>query len=78
MLAYKIYWRDEMGRDHLLGILPERRKLERITLGSIFAWARAFLPDKFDSISITPIFFSKNWKGEFLSNRSSSAYGDVN
>ena len=41
MVAYEIHWRDETGRDHLIGILPERRrKVERITLGSIFGWVK--------------------------------------
>jgi hypothetical protein len=75
MVAYEIHWLDEMGRDHLIGILPERRrKPERITLGSIFGWVRKYLPDKYYSISITPISFGKNWEGEFLSNHSFKAY----
>ena len=75
MVAYEIHWLDEMGRDHLIGILPERRrKPERITLGSIFGWVRKYLPDKYYSISITPISFRKNWEGEFLPNRSFTAY----
>jgi hypothetical protein len=75
MVAYEIHWLDEMGRDHLIGILPERRrKPERITLGSIFGWVRKYVPDKYYSISITPISFGKSWEGEFLSNRSFRAY----
>ena len=75
MVAYEIHWLDEMGRDHLIGILPERRrKPERITLGSIFGWVRKYLPDKYYSISIIPISFGKNWEGEFLPNRSFTAY----
>ena len=75
MVAYEIHWLDEMGRDHLIGILPERRrKPERITLGSIFGWVRKYLPDKYYSISITPISFGKSLEGEFLSNHSFRAY----
>ena len=71
MVAYEIHWLDEMGRDHLIGILPERRrKPERITLGSIFGWVRKYLPDTYYSISITPISFGKNRDGEFLYNHS--------
>ena len=41
MTAYEFYWRDEVGREHLLGILPERRKnLTRITQESIINWGR--------------------------------------
>ena len=32
MLSYQFYWLDEKGKDHLVGILPERRfNPERIT-----------------------------------------------
>ena len=75
MVAYEIHWRDETGKDHLIGILPERRrKVERITLGLIFGWVRKYVPDKYYSISITPISFGKSWEGEFLSNHSFRAY----
>jgi hypothetical protein len=75
MVAYEIHWLDEMGRDHLIGILPERRrKPERITLGSIFGWVRKYLPDKYNSISITPISFGKSGEEEFLPNHSFRAY----
>jgi hypothetical protein len=36
MDAYEFYWRDSQGEDHLIGILPERRKdPKRITKRSI-------------------------------------------
>lgn len=39
MVAYEFYWRDEKEREHLVGILPERRKNpERITKESILHW----------------------------------------
>jgi len=38
-VAYEFYWRDETGKEHLVGILPERRKNpERITEESILNW----------------------------------------
>jgi len=41
MLAYEFYSRDEMGRDNLIGILPERRKNpKRITQESIMKWGK--------------------------------------
>jgi hypothetical protein len=41
MMAYEFYWRDKKGRDHLIGILPERRKNpERITQESVMNWGR--------------------------------------
>jgi hypothetical protein len=39
MVAYEFYWRDEAGKEHFIGILPERRKNpERITQGSVLNW----------------------------------------
>jgi len=41
MVAYEFYWRDHKGKDHLIGILPERRKNpKRITPESIINWGR--------------------------------------
>ena len=39
MVAYEFYLRDEKGKEHLIGILPERRgNPERITNDSIPNW----------------------------------------
>jgi len=39
MVAYEFYLRDPKDEFHLMGILPERRKvLERITEESIMRW----------------------------------------
>jgi hypothetical protein len=44
MLIYKFYWRDEAGRDLLIGILKERRKNpRRITEESILNLGRKLL-----------------------------------
>ena len=49
MLAYEFYWRDESGDEHLLGILPERRKdLKRVTEESVLNWGREVMGDKPD------------------------------
>ena len=41
MVSYEFYWRDGKGRNHLIGILPERRKNpERITHKSVINWGR--------------------------------------
>ena len=46
MLAYEFYWLDESGDQHLIGILPERRKdSERITDESILNWGRDVIGD---------------------------------
>jgi hypothetical protein len=59
MVAYAFYWPDEKGKNHLIGILPERRQsLERITKESISNWARQvteakdvfFIPVEIDEI----------------------------
>ncbi len=40
MLAYEFYWRDQLQKEHLVGILPERRRNpEEITEDSIMNWA---------------------------------------
>jgi|OpeIllAssembly_1097287.scaffolds.fasta_scaffold83842_3 hypothetical protein len=41
MLVYQFYCMDVDGKDHLIAILPERRRTpERITDRSILNWAR--------------------------------------
>ena len=44
MKAYEFYWEDREGKEHFLGILPERRKNPgRITEESILNWGRMIL-----------------------------------
>ena len=55
MVAYEFYWLNGNGEEHLIGILPERRKKpERITRESILNWAKMVLSDnsgpKFNSV----------------------------
>ncbi len=39
MVAYEFYSRDEAGKEHLIGILPERRAdPERMTKKSVLNW----------------------------------------
>ena len=48
MRAYEFYLR-EKGEDHLIGILPERRKnQERITQETIMNWGKKILADNVD------------------------------
>jgi hypothetical protein len=55
MVAYEFYWRDETGKEHFIGILPERRKNpERITEGSILNWGRKVIRDHSD---VNDIYF---------------------
>jgi len=57
MVAYEFYWRDGAGNEHLLGILPERRKKqERITEESIINWGRRIVTD---NSSVKDIFFTQ-------------------
>jgi len=47
MVAYAFYRRDDKGKNHLIGILPERRKKpERITKESISNWVTQVMPTK--------------------------------
>jgi hypothetical protein len=46
MIAYEFYWHEKGKNDHLIGILPERRRNpERITKESIMKWVRMVLGD---------------------------------
>ena len=57
MVAYEFYWRDEIGRDHFIGILPERRREpERITPESILNWGKKVIGD---NTEVKDIFFTK-------------------
>jgi len=57
MLAYELYWQDEGGDPHLIGVLPERRKnSERITEDSILNWGREVIGDRQD---VKKIYFVK-------------------
>jgi len=47
MIAYEFYWHDETGKEHFIGILPERRnKPERITKESVLKWGRKIIGDQ--------------------------------
>ena len=47
MIGYAFYWRDRKGKNHLLGILPERRKNpEWITQESVMNWGRQLVEFK--------------------------------
>ncbi len=57
MTAYEFYWLDDVGREHLLGILPERRKNPtRITYESIINWGRKIV---FGNARVKDIFFAQ-------------------
>jgi hypothetical protein len=46
MVAYEIYWVGESREEHLIGILPERRRdPKRITQESIQKWGRMLIGD---------------------------------
>lgn len=53
MIAYEFYWRDEIGKEHLVGILPERRKNSmRITRESILNWVSMVIGNNLESNNI--------------------------
>jgi hypothetical protein len=57
MVAYEFYWRDKAGTEHLLGVLPERRrKQERITQESIINWGKRIV---IDNSNVKDIFFTQ-------------------
>ncbi len=69
MLAYELYRRDKAGEEHLLGILPERRKKpERITEESVLNWGRKALGDNPD---VREIYFIKTRSEDFQSKHRS-------
>ena len=46
MVAYEFYWRDEAGEEHLVGILPERRKKpERVKEEPVLNWGWEVIVD---------------------------------
>ena len=57
MIAYELYWHDEIEEAHLIGILPERRKDPgRITQESILNWGRKVVGD---SVNAKDVFFTQ-------------------
>lgn len=53
MEAYEFYWRDEEGKEHFIGILPERRRNpERITRESVLNWGWKVIGDHSDAKDI--------------------------
>ncbi len=49
MTAYEFYYRDERGKEHFIGILPERRKdPKRITKESVLNWGRMVIGESSD------------------------------
>jgi hypothetical protein len=57
MVAYEFYCRDKAGKEHLIGILPERRaNPERMTKNSILNWGWTILGDHPD---VNHIYFVK-------------------
>lgn len=54
MTAYEFYWRDPAEGYHLIGILPERRRIrERITRESIMNWGRIILGESLDQSNLS-------------------------
>jgi len=55
MTAYEFYYRDERGKEHFIGILPERRKdPKRITRESVLNWGRMVIGESSD---VTDLYF---------------------
>ena len=57
MVAYEFYCHDEAGKEHLIGILPERRaNPERITKNSVLNWGWRIMRNNSD---VNDIYFVK-------------------
>lgn len=57
MVVYEFYWRDDDGQEHLIGILPERRRdPQRISKESIMNWGKLIASEKID---LNKIYFVK-------------------
>ncbi|OGP73754.1 MAG: hypothetical protein A2V86_01255 [Deltaproteobacteria bacterium RBG_16_49_23] len=53
MVGYEFYWRDEIEKEHFIGILPERRKIpERITKDSVLNWGWKIIGNNSDVSNI--------------------------
>jgi len=53
MVVYELYWRDEIEKEHFIGILPERRKNpERITKDSVLNWGCEIIGNNSDVSNI--------------------------
>jgi len=59
MLSYEFYWKDEIGKIHLIGILPERRRDQnRVTKDSIMNWVNKVIGNGPDN-EFSNIFFTQ-------------------
>jgi len=59
MLSYEFYWKDEIGKVHLIGILPERRRDQnRVTKDSIMNWVNKVIGNGPDN-EFSNIFFTQ-------------------
>jgi hypothetical protein len=57
MVAYEFYCRDEAGKEHFIGILPERRaNPERMTKNSVLNWGWGIIGNNSD---VNNIYFVK-------------------
>ncbi len=57
MVAYEFYWLNGEEKEHLIGILPERRKNpERITKESVLNWGWKVIGD---DLEVRHIYFVK-------------------
>ncbi len=57
MVAYEFYWLNGEKKEHLIGILPERRKNpERITKESVLNWGWKVIGD---DLEVGHIYFVK-------------------
>ena len=59
MVAYELYWRNNKGEEHLIGILPEKRKNPaRITKKSVLKWGKMVLGDG-QNANLNSVYFER-------------------
>ena len=59
MVAYELYWRNNQGEEHLIGILPEKRKNPaRITKQSVIKWGQMVLRDG-QNANLNSVYFER-------------------
>jgi hypothetical protein len=68
MLVYEFYFRHKIKGNELIGILPERRRTERVTQESIMNWAKIVFSDTLDinCVYFVPVTLEKNVFGYYF------------
>jgi len=68
MMVYEFYFRHNIKGNELIGILPERRRTERVTQESIMNWGKIVFSDTLDinRVYFVPVTLEKNVFGYYF------------